>query len=68
MNITNHNERRRAACNSRFAQAGFSGDVTLGSSLVFGVHLIDLFFIIPACAKRQNVISHFKATETNDLT
>jgi hypothetical protein len=33
--------------NSRFAQAGFSGDVTLGSSLVFGVHLMVLCFKNP---------------------
>jgi hypothetical protein len=33
--------------NSRLAQAGFSGDVTLGSSLEFGVHLMVLCFKNP---------------------
>jgi hypothetical protein len=41
------NKGLEADANSRFAQAGFSGDVTLGSSMVFGVHLIDLCFKNP---------------------
>jgi hypothetical protein len=40
-------DKEKTRHNSRLAQAGFSGDVTLGSSLEFGVHLMVLCFKNP---------------------
>ena len=51
------NKGLEADANSRLAQAGFYGNDTLGSSIRFGVPVINLCFKIPACAKRQNVAS-----------